>query len=407
MRYLITRPQQSVHGRIHLPASKSISNRVLIISKLSYNPYPIENLSDSDDTQVLLKALQSNDLLFDTGAAGTAMRFLTAYLSTIYGEWRLTGSNRMKQRPIKILVDALNKLGGKIEYLEKEGFPPLKIYGSTLSGGEITLDGGVSSQYISALLMIAPVMENGLTLHLTGTVISRPYIKLTLRILEEFGILSEWNENTIRIRPQEYVPQRYQIEADWSAASYWYQIMSLSDNAEIELLHLFPQSFQGDAAVIHIFKKLGVKTILLHNGIRLQPAKVECEKFEYDFSDQPDLAQTLTVTCALKGIPFQIGGLQSLRIKETDRIAALKSELKKLGYMLEQPQDNVLAWNGIRCEPEKNPVIDTYEDHRMAMSFAPVALKCGSIIIEHPEVVSKSYPAFWNDLSEAGFNIDS
>ncbi|MCD7971698.1 MAG: 3-phosphoshikimate 1-carboxyvinyltransferase [Candidatus Azobacteroides sp.] len=404
MKYKINAPD-IIHTNITLPASKSISNRILIINELGYSPYEIENLSDSDDTQVLLKALQSNDNCFDIGAAGTSMRFLTAYLSKIAGEWQITGTERMKQRPIRILVEALNKLGARIEYLEKEGYPPLKIYGSSLTGGEAELNGGVSSQYISALLMIAPTMREGLTLTLSGNIISTPYIRLTLKLMEEFGVHSEWIGNKIRIAPQEYIPKRFKVEADWSAASYWYQIAALSKKSSVLLPGLLKESYQGDAKVAEIFNRLGVKTTFLQDGIQLEKTPDVVEKLEYDFTSQPDLAQTFVVTCVMMGIPFRFTGLQSLKIKETDRIEALKIELKKLGYLLQDEQDSILTWNGESTEAEASPVIHTYEDHRMAMAFAPVALKKENICIADPDVVTKSYPGYWTDLQAAGFTI--
>lgn len=406
MKYSVKRPQ-AVNASIQLPASKSISNRALIINELAYSNFSIENLSDSDDTNVLLRALQSNDTCFDIGAAGTAMRFLTAYLSKIVGEWTITGSERMKQRPIRILVEALNSLGAKIEYAEKEGFPPLKILGSALQGGKIKLDGSVSSQYISALLMLAPTMEKGLTIELTGNVISKPYISLTLQLMADFGVQASWRENRIDVLPQTYIPKKIVVESDWSAASYWYEIAALAGNSTIELKGLYAKSYQGDAMIKHIFKNLGVKTIFLKNGnVRLERSKIKCKKLEYDFTDQPDLAQTLVVTCAMLDMPFRFSGLQSLKIKETDRIEALKKELKKLGYIIKDENDSILSWDGEKCEPETEPVIATYEDHRMAMAFAPVALKKEKVSINHPEVVTKSYPNFWQDLTSAGFQID-
>ena len=400
MKYIVKVPNNTIKATVNLPASKSISNRLLILNELAYSSYSVENLSDSDDTQVLLKALYSNDSHFDIGAAGTAMRFLTAYLSRIVGEWHITGSERMKNRPIKILVDALNSLGANITYEEKEGFPPLRILGSSLSGGEIELDGGVSSQYISALLMIAPSMQNGLTLQLTGNVISKPYIRLTLQLMNEFGIQSDWHDNRIHIPPQTYIPKKIRVESDWSAASYWYEIAALSENADIELTGLFPKSSQGDAAVASLFKQLGIRSIFLKNGnVRLQKIPVTCKRFDFDFTDQPDLAQTMAVTCAMLQIPFHFSGLQSLKIKETDRIEALKTELGKLGFILQSGEDS-LSWQGECKTPETNPVIATYEDHRMAMAFAPVALKREEIAIEDPQVVSKSYPNYWENLKQ-------
>jgi 5-enolpyruvylshikimate-3-phosphate synthase len=405
MKYQINAPQK-VTGEIKLPASKSISNRVLIINALSYSEHAVSNVADCDDTNVMLKALESDDCNFDIGAAGTSMRFLTAFLSKIVGEWTITGTERMKNRPIRILVDALNKLGAKIEYMEKEGFPPLRIFGSALQGGDLSLDGSVSSQYISALLMVAPTMENGLNLTLEGNVISKPYINLTLRLLEEFGIKSSWVGNTIKIKPQEFVPKAFTVESDWSAASYWYQIAALSKEFDIELLGLYKNSYQGDSKLTEVFNKLGIVTKYTDKGVRLLKGDFVTEKLVNNFVDQPDLAQTFVVTCCLMGIPFYFSGLQTLKIKETDRILALKNEMKKLGYLITDKNDSILEWNGERCEPEAEPVIATYEDHRMAMAFAPAALKMDHITIAEPQVVSKSYPQYWEHLVSVGFGIE-
>lgn len=407
MKYRITDPAL-LKASVKLPASKSICNRALILNALSYSPYDIQNLSDCDDTEVMVKALNSNERDFDIKAAGTAMRFLTAFLSKVVGEWTITGTERMKNRPIKILVDALNALGAKVEYMEKEGYPPLRIFGSALQGGEISLAGGVSSQYISALLMIAPLMENGLTLHLEGNIISMPYINLTLQLMAQYGVKAEWNGSTIKVRPQEYNPIPFTVESDWSAASYWYAMMALSRNAEIELLGLFKNSLQGDSAGAKLFAQLGVGTTFTERGVLLRRNGNSVKKLNYNFVNEPDLAQTFVVACVLMNTPFRFTGLQSLKIKETDRIEALKTELRKLGYLLTDSNDSILEWNGERCEPEEHPVIATYEDHRMAMAFAPAALvRPEGIEIANPEVVSKSYPHFWEDLKAAGYSITS
>ena len=389
---------------VDLPASKSISNRALILNALSYSPYDVQHLSDCDDTRVMLQVLNSNDRDFNIGAAGTSMRFLTAFLAKIMGEWTITGTERMKNRPIKPLVDALNALGGRVEYMEKEGFPPLRIFGSSLQGGEITLPGNISSQYISALLMIAPLMENGLILHLSGTVISKPYIRLTIQLMADYGVKADWKENTIHIRPQNYTPVPFTVESDWSAASYWYAMAALQKTADIRLTGLFKNSLQGDSEGAKLFAQLGVSTTFTADGVQLGHNGNRPDKLHYNFINEPDLAQTFVVVCALMNIPFRFTGLQSLKIKETDRIEALKTELKKLGYCLTDSNNSILEWNGERCQAEAHPVIATYEDHRMAMSFAPAALvREGGIEIAHPEVVSKSYPLFWHDLKKAGF----
>jgi 3-phosphoshikimate 1-carboxyvinyltransferase len=377
-----------LRGDIRLPASKSISNRVLILNALSQSPYPIENLSDSDDTAVLAQALQSPAPLLDVGAAGTSMRFLTAYRAQWGDDCTLTGSERMKNRPIGRLVDALRQCGASIEYVEKEGFPPLRIRGKRLRGGAVALAGDVSSQYVSALLMVAPCMEAGLRLRLEGRVISQPYIRMTLGLMEAFGIRTCWEGALITVDPQPYVPRPFRVESDWSAASYWYEIRALAPkDSRIEWTGLDANSLQGDAKVDGLFEELR-----RHTGV-----------FQYDFIHEPDLAQTLAVTCCLSDIPFRFTGLQSLRIKETDRLVALQTELRKLGYRLRIDSGNGLEWTGERCAADPHPVIATYEDHRMAMSFAPACLKTGEIRIADPGVVSKSYPRYWDDLRAAGF----
>lgn len=389
----------SLAAQISLPASKSISNRALILDALSYSPYDIENLADCDDTNVLVSALDSNSTTFDIGAAGTTMRFLTAFLSKTVGEWVITGSERMKQRPIKLLVDALNGLGARIEYLENDGYPPLKIVGSALVGGEIHLKGNVSSQYISALMMIAPCMLKGLKIVLEGKIISKPYINMTMQMMDEYGIDVDFLGNVIQIEPQEYQPIPYKVESDWSAASYWYEILSLVGKGGVFLKGLGENSYQGDSKVADLFEQLGVKTTYMEDGVLLSPNGELTTRMEYDFTDEPDLTQTFAVTCCLKGIPFKFSGLETLKIKETDRIAALINELAKLGYVVYEPAESQLAWDGARCEPASPISIATYHDHRMAMAFAPAALVT-PIIVENPQVVTKSYPGFWDDFEK-------
>lgn len=406
MNYRINAPLEAIRASVKLPSSKSISNRALILNALSDSAYPVENLSDCDDTDLMVKALSSKGQDFNVGAAGTTMRFLTAFLSKTRGEWTITGTERMKNRPIKVLVDALNGLGAHIEYMGKEGFPPLRIVGTDLRGGEISLPGNVSSQYISAILMIAPQMEEGVTLHLEGEIISKPYIHITLALMRQFGVEASWAGNSIQVAPQVYKPIRFLVESDWSAASYWYEIMALSRDAEIELFGLFKDSLQGDAAGARLFARLGVETIYTDRGVRLEHKGNVCERLDYDFVNEPDLAQTFVVTCALLNVPFRFTGLQSLRIKETDRIEALKKELRKLGYVLRDDSNGVLEWEGERCSQQAHPIIDTYEDHRMALAFAPAAvLFPDGMEIAHPEVVSKSYPHYWEDLRFARFTI--
>lgn len=403
MRIRIT-PPDKIHATIQLPSSKSICNRALIINALSRGTCPLENLSDCDDTQVMLRALNTPTAhTIDIMAAGTAMRFLTAYLSVTPGERIITGTQRMQQRPIQVLVDALRELGADIEYATNEGYPPLRIQGRALTRSAISLPGNVSSQYISALLMIGPTLPQGLKLTLTGDIISKPYINLTLQLMADFGAKACWKtDHTLVVEPQPYRSTPYCIESDWSAASYWYQIAALSPEATITLPGLFERSYQGDSKVAELFASLGVKTI--HNGasVILHKEGQMVERMEYNFINQPDLAQTFVVTCALLNIPFRFSGLQTLKIKETDRMAALIREMGKLGYVLKESESSVLSWEGERCE-QSHEAIDTYEDHRMAMAFAPACLVLPDIIINNPQVVSKSYPRYWEHLQQAGF----
>ncbi len=413
--YLIKAPKLQ-KTMVSLPASKSISNRALIIYALSGGQQMPQNLSDCDDTQVILDALRDMPEEIDIKAAGTAMRFMTAYLSVMKGTHVLTGTARMKQRPIGILVDALRKLGADITYEGNEGYPPLRITGQTIEGGELEIEGNVSSQYISALLMIGPVLKKGLELKLTGEIISRPYIDLTLWMMREFGADAEWTANdTITVKLKPYVNRDYVIENDWSGASYWYEMLALNGDreAEVVLNGLMDGSKQGDSVVRYIFSLLGVKTVFQSKtsgkpqNVTLKCNSRKVPKLEYDFVNSPDLAQTVIVTCAALDIPFHFKGLATLKIKETDRIEAMKREMRKLGYVLHDLNDSELFWDGERCEPSMEEGIDTYNDHRMALSFAPFAMKSGSLIINDPEVVTKSYPHFWQSLREAGFQITS
>ena len=405
MKIRITPPER-INATIQLPSSKSISNRALIISALGNGEHQLENLSDCDDTQVMIRALHAQPgETIDILAAGTAMRFLTAYLSVTQGDRIITGTQRMQQRPIQVLVNALRELGAHIDYVANEGFPPLRIQGTTLTKSHITLPGNVSSQYISALLMIGPSLRNGLKITLTGEIISRPYINLTLQLMKDFGGKATWmNDRELLVEPQPYASIPFYVESDWSASSYWYQIAALSNEANITLPGLFEKSYQGDSQVAHIFRSLGVETIYGDKTITLRKNGKPTERLEYDFINQPDLAQTFVVTCALLGIPFRFSGLQSLKIKETDRMAALICEMKKLGYILQESEGSILSWEGERCERSQK-AIDTYEDHRMAMAFAPACIVLPDICINNPHVVTKSYPRYWEDLQKAGFII--
>lgn len=413
MQYKITAPER-IQATINLPASKSISNRVLMIHALAGGDTLPDNLSNCDDTEVIIRALAAMPYEIDIKAAGTAMRFMTAYLSVTEGKHLLTGTDRMKRRPIAPLVNALRYLGADIRYAGETGFPPLIINGKTLEGGRLEVPGNISSQYISALLMIGPALKEGLELHLTGEIISRPYIDLTLWTMQEFGAEAEWTDmDIITVRPQVYKSHPYLIENDWSASSYWYEMLALqgASGSSIKLKGLTDGSKQGDSVVKYLFSLLGVKTTF-DNKEEGQPTTVTLTRhrcllprLDYDFTGSPDLAQTFVVTCALLDIPFTFTGLASLKIKETDRIEALKAEMKKLGYLIKDENNNTLRWEGERCTPSLQP-IDTYEDHRMALAFAPAACRFPGLRINNPGVVSKSYPHYWDDLRKAGFNIE-
>jgi 3-phosphoshikimate 1-carboxyvinyltransferase len=408
MIYSIKSTGSRIKGVVHLPTSKSISNRLLIMSSLSGNRLKAKALSESDDTAVMLEILHSSSNELNVGHAGTAMRFLTAYFTCQPGEVILTGSERMKNRPIGVLVDLLKELGARIEYTGREGFPPLKITGGKLRGGKRIINSEISSQYISALLLIAPYLPGGLELVLKGNMVSASYINLTLQLMKRAGIHYAWDKNHIKIEEGNYSAGVIQVEPDWSAASYWYEMVALAEKSEIFIPGLMSDSLQGDSALVTIFEKLGVKTIFEEEGINLIKIKKTSDYFENDFTLNPDLVQTLVPTCVLQNIPFRFTGTQTLRIKETDRILALHTEMNKFGVYLDYPDSGEwIAWDGkTPFKPKKNNRINTYDDHRMAMSFAPIALKTSEIEISDPMVVTKSYPGFWDDMEKSGFIIE-
>ena len=406
--YYTLEPPQRISGTVRLPSSKSISNRVLIINKLAGNVTLPENVSDCDDTFVMKKALAHSAEITDVMAAGTAMRFLTAYYAVSKEQTLLTGTPRMLQRPIRVLVDALRDLGAHIDYLKEEGYPPLRIKGSKLNGGKVVLEGSVSSQFTSALLMIGPVLEKGLHIELTGKIVSRPYIDMTLQLMNAFGAKAWWeNDHSLKVEYGGYEKHPFTVENDWSAASYWYEIVALApDNeATVQLPGLHEESIQGDAHIRELFKPLGVETTIENGVVVLHKSNASQTLFELNLEKQPDLAQTFVVTCAMLNRPFCITGLQSLKIKETDRLKALKTELEKFGINLKINSGDTLSWNGKAHEPQSHIAIDTYEDHRMAMAFAPCCFRFPQLRINNPQVVSKSYPEFWQDLETTGFVI--
>lgn len=403
--------------KINLPSSKSLSNRALLLCALSGTESSVGHMSNCDDTYVMWRALTTRSHEVDIMAAGTAMRFLTAFFCTCSNEEHImTGTERMRQRPIGVLVDALRHLGAEIEYTEKKGFPPLRIKGHQLYGGALSLPANVSSQYISALLMVAPQMTEGLSLTLEGNIISRPYIDMTLSMMQAFGADAHWvGENVINVAPKCYRDGViFNVESDWSAASYWYEVAAIlpsklhGEPFSITLPWLHSKSWQGDSEVQRLFQPLGVETEFdtEHEWATLRRndaiALPEGETYEANLVDQPDLAQTLVVTCALLRRPFRFTGLRSLRIKETDRMEALRNELAKLGVDLGIEGDEALFVSNYSPDaPRYNGMpIATYHDHRMAMAFAPARLLCPTLQIAHPEVVSKSYPNFWEEFSK-------
>lgn len=408
-------PPKRLDAMVALPASKSICNRALVIGALAGEGSSVGNVAHCDDSDVVVRAVRAladgdgDGRVIDVMAAGTAMRFLTAFLAAASrGEHVITGTERMKQRPIAVLVDALRALGADVVYVGKNGFPPLRIVGRALEGGVVSLPGNVSSQYISALLMIGPMMEKGLELKLSGGIISRPYIDMTIGIMRDFGARVEWRgDDTLVVEHGGYVPASYVVESDWSAASYWYEIMALCGDADarVVLSGLRQRSLQGDRGIADVFALLGVATEYVDGAVILTKCDAKLSALDLDMADMPDLAQTLVVTCCMMGLPFHITGLQTLKIKETDRIVALQTELAKLGFMIESKHDSELIWTGTRSEPSGVPV-DTYDDHRMAMAFAPATIKLGGIAINNPEVVSKSYPEYWEHLAAVGFGVE-
>ncbi len=387
---------------IDLPASKSISNRVLIVDALCSSNSSITNLSTARDTITMKKLLSSSSKELDVLDAGTTMRFLTAYLTVTNQQKTITGTKRMCQRPIKILVNALNTLGGQIEYLDKAGYPPLAISGlGEQKTNTISIRGDVSSQYISAMLMIAPVLPSGLTLHLEGNVGSRPYIEMTLQIMSMFGVKGNWKQNIISIAHQPYKSTSIEIEPDWSGASYWYSFVALAEKGEVLLPGLKAKSLQGDSVISKIMSHLGVESTFTEAGARLTKKNHDSE-VSIDFSDCPDLAQTVAVVCAAKNIHCKMTGLESLKIKETDRILALQNELAKIGASLKSHEDH---WELVPSPLLPNEAsICTYDDHRMAMAFAPLVTLM-DVAIENPNVVNKSFPNFWEEVDKLGFKL--
>ena len=391
-------------GELKISGSKSETNRLLILKAL-FSEFEIKNISNSDDSKILEKALKSKEKIIDIHHAGTAMRFLTAYFSQLEGrEVILTGSKRMQQRPIKILVDSLISLGADIYYEKEIGYPPLRIKGKKIKGGSIKLPAGISSQYVSALLLIAPALENGIELSLLGKTTSLPYIEMTLFLLKNFGVKTYFDGKKIKINPNiQFKKAKQTVESDWSSASYFYSIVALSKNAEIKLSSYKSKSLQGDSVLKNIYEKLGVKSIFKDNCLLLKKEEIKFPNcIDLNLTKAPDIAQTIAVTCYGLGIGCNLEGLHTLKIKETDRLVALERELKKLGATIKITESSLILSPGNNFK--QNCSISTYNDHRMAMSFAPLSLKI-PLQIKDYKVVSKSYPNFWKDLVKLNFII--
>jgi len=416
---LVSKPDKSLVGRLTLPASKSISNRLLMIRALSGSDFRITNLCKAEDTQLLLKLLETIATSpqrkrvpeLDTANAGTVMRFLTSFLAVGDGKWVLTGSERMKQRPVGVLVEALKHLGASIDYLSKPGYPPLLIQGRTLRGNEITIDAGVSSQFTTALLLIAPGLANGLNLSLKGKMVSASYAEMTINLMRKFGIEVKQGKTRIRVKPGVYKPVDCQVEADWSAAAFWYEAAVFAENVDLELNGLSANSLQGDAILPEIFANFGIQTAFTDRGIHLTKTYKKIDGFFFDFTDYPDIAQAVVATCAGLGIRGRFEGVKSLQIKETDRLKAMKNEVQKLGIQVDTSGQGDLI-SSLEIKPGKPAFpaglsFETYGDHRTAMSLAPFAFKTGTLRILNPDVVAKSYPGYWEDMKTMGFIISS
>ena len=403
MDFLISHTSKSINADLILPPSKSISNRALIIQALCQSKPKLLNLSQSSDTQSLVQALQTTSKTIDIVDAGTSMRFLTAYLSQQEGSYILTGSDRMKERPIGHLVEALNSIGADINYLEKDGFPPLAINGKALEGGKVDISTSVSSQFVSALLLIAPTLKKGLSLCLKGELLSKPYIKMTLDIMRYFGIQSSWTNNTIQVEPQNYVSKDLKVESDWSALAFILQAMSIAKSAQVSISGLSKDSWQGDSYVLNLFEKFGLQYKFKDEKLYLKKLNKDLNgDYNVNLIDTPDLAQAYCCTLSALSKSAKIKGLNNLKLKESHRLKALHMELNKIGQHSRYSEDTIQLESSVLHTPTES--FDSHNDHRMAMCLAPFALLF-DIKIKNIEVVNKSYPSYWEDLKKMGFTI--
>lgn len=398
MKYILRAKTHTLKGNIKLPASKSISNRILIIEALAQTHFSVKNLSKAKDTEVLQSALEKNEIITDVGPAGTAMRFLTALYAAQPGEKILTGSDRMKKRPISVLVNALRQLGAEITYLEKEGYPPLRIEGRRLTGGTIKVAGNISSQFITALMLIGPTLPQVLTIEIEGDPLSRPYILMTQALMLKCGAQVEIDQHCVKIMPGRYRSKAFEIEQDWSAAAFWMTFVAAAKKAQLTLLNLKPESIQGDQVCAALFEQLGVKSEYTEKGLTLSKVEPEQNTVEWNLRDHPDLVQPASIAAAIANIHLTMHGLDNLRLKETDRLQAVENELKKIGISATVHGHSMTINAGDMHAP--NTFFEAYEDHRMVMCLAPLSLIFDEILIENPLVVSKSYPSFWKEVEK-------
>ena len=396
---------KTIYGSIDLESSKSLSNRLLIIKELCKTKFEIQNLSNARDTKILFEILSNYKTRKDLNCedAGTALRFIIAFLATREGKWKVSGSKRMHERPVKPLIDCLKELGSEIEYLENKGFPPIEIKSKKLKSKKLSLAGDISSQFISALLLVAPTIENGLSLKITSKVLSKPYIDMTLGLMSDFGIEYSWENNIIKVEQQNYKAKNIEVENDWSAASFWYSFLALSKSGEIKIPNLFANSLQGDSVLSGIYSKLGIKTEFNEDYIVLYKTKNISKELELDLSNHPDLALPIIVTCCGLGIKAHLMGLESLKVKESNRLECIKKELKKFNVSCEIDSSSIIVKENQKIV-QPNTIIECHNDHRIAMSIAPLSMKVDSIKFDDKEVVNKSYPKFWEDFNRASKN---
>ena len=396
---------KTIYGSVDLESSKSISNRLLIIKELCKTKFEIQNLSNAKDTKILNGILNSFETKKEINCedAGTALRFLIAFISTKEGIWKVSGSKRMHERPVKPLIDCLKELGAEIKYLKKEGFPPIEIKSKKLKRKKLSLPGDISSQFISALLLVAPTIKNGLTIEITSKVISKPYIAMTLDLMSEFGIEYSWENNVIKVKQQNYLAKNIKVENDWSAASFWYSFLALSKSGEVKIPNLYADSLQGDSVLSSIYLKLGIKTEFNEDSIVLYKTKNITKELELDLSNHPDLALPIIVTCCGLGIKAHLKGLESLKIKESNRLECIKKELSKFNINCEIDSTSIkIKENQNIVQPIS--IIECHNDHRIVMSIAPLCMKVDSIKFDDKEVVNKSYPKFWEDFDRLSKN---